>query len=72
MQRALSPKALKQKGGILHFHEVYPHENIPYRAFQEIKSIATNYFKNIELVNWKIIKSYAPGIVHAVLDIRAG
>ncbi len=68
----LALKALKQKGGILHFHEVYPHENIPDIAFQEIKSIATNYFKNIELVNWKIVKSYAPGIVHAVLDIRAG
>ena len=68
----LALKALKQSGGILHFHEVYPHENIPDIAFQEIKSIAITYFKDIELVNWKIIKSYAPGIVHAVLDIRAG
>jgi tRNA wybutosine-synthesizing protein 2 len=68
----LALKALKKRGGILHFHAVYPHEQIPDVAFREIKSIATKYFKNIELVNWKRIKSYAPGIVHAVLDIRAG
>jgi tRNA wybutosine-synthesizing protein 2 len=62
--------ALKKCGGTLHFHDIYPRENIPNNIFTEIRSVACKYFINVELLSWHIIKSYAPGIVHTVFDVR--
>ena len=39
---------------------------------KEIEKISEKYKRNVELLTSRVIKSYAPGISHVVLDIQVG
>ena len=62
-------QSFKTSGGVLHYHDIYPKEKVPEVPFSEIIDCGKKYFEEIELLSWHIIKSYAPGIVHVVLDV---
>lgn len=60
---------LKKNAGIIHFHEKYPEKKVPEIALKNIKNVADSYNRDIKLMQYKEIKSYAPGISHFVFDI---
>ncbi len=61
---------LKPTGGVIHFHEVYPRKDIPSTPFAMIQKTAAHYQKQAKLLEYHIIKSFAPGIFHVVLDVE--
>jgi len=63
---------LKNKSGIIHYHEVCPNKLFPGRPLKNVQNASEKYKRNIELLNYKHIKSYAPGVDHYVLDIKIG
>ncbi len=63
---------LKNCTGIIHFHNVCSDELIPEKPLKVIEETADKYKKNIELLTHRVIKSYAPGVSHIVLDIQVG
>lgn len=66
------PKALRiLKGkGVLHYHENCPNALLPDLPLERIKAIAEKLGYSITLMNYKVIKSFAPGVSHVVLDVR--
>ena len=64
------PTALRllKSGGILHYHETCPNELLPTRPVQRLVSAAKGH--KVEIVRFKEIKSYAPGVTHVVIDAR--
>ncbi|UCG69505.1 MAG: class I SAM-dependent methyltransferase family protein [Thermoplasmata archaeon] len=69
------PKALsilKEKGGVIHYHEKCPNELLDKRPIKRIKKEAEKRKLDIILLNKKIVKSYAPGVSHVVLDVGIG
>ena len=66
------PKAFKilKKNGIIHYHENYPNELLPDAPFENVKKIAEKHGKKVKLLNFKNVKSYAPGVSHVVLDVK--
>jgi len=65
-------KCLKGKKGIIHYHEVCPDESLPDRLLINIDRVAEEFNRKAELITYKHVKSYAPGISHVVLDVRLG
>jgi len=65
-------ECLKNKTGIIHYHEVCPEELFPDRPFKNIKKESKKYKRETELLAYKYIKSYAPGVGHYVLDMKIG
>jgi len=65
---AKAMRVIKEKGGIIHYHEVCPNELLPHRPIERIKERAENLDKTMTLLNYKEIKSYAPGVSHVVVD----
>ena len=63
-------RILKHGGGIIHYHENYPNELLPETPFENVKKIANQQGKNVKLLNFRNVKSYAPGVSHVVLDIK--
>lgn len=63
-------EALKNNSGVIHFHDLIPDEQMPDKKIEEIKKIVEIYDKNVELLKYNHVKSYAPGIGHYVLDIK--
>jgi tRNA wybutosine-synthesizing protein 2 len=66
------PKAmeiLKKEGGVIHYHEKCPNEILDIRPLENIKREASRVGREVEVQNTKIIKSYAPGVSHIVLDL---
>jgi len=68
----IAVECLKDKRGILHFHDVYPITVVPEKPLQQIEVIAKKYKRSIRLLGWKQVKTYAPGIIHVVLDVEIG
>ena len=69
------PKAvriLKKDGGWLHYHETCPVEEIPHRSLERIASAAREREWGVLEIRTHIIKSYAPGIGHLVVDAKLG
>lgn len=67
------PKALdilKEEGGVIHYHEKCPNEIMEKRPFDNIKNVVKEKGYDLELLNQKNVKSYAPGVSHVVLDIK--
>ena len=56
--------------GIIHYHEICPNELIPETTKEKIKNITDKIGKNVKFLNFKNIKSYAPGISHVVADVE--
>ncbi len=82
--RSFLMKAMKiirpEGGGVVHYHEVCPNELLPVkgvgstkvnRPFDRVGKIASEEFdRKCHLLNFRIIKSYAPGISHSVVDVE--
>lgn len=63
-------ECLRNKVGVLHYHQVVPVELIPEQPLSVIQKAAMRWRRSVELVQAQVIKSYAPGIDHVVLDVR--
>jgi tRNA wybutosine-synthesizing protein 2 len=59
---------LLKSEGILHYHETCPNELLPNRPVQRLRDAANN--NKVEVLRFKEIKSYSPGVSHVVLDVR--
>ena len=66
----LALDCLKQARGIIHFHDTYADERIPDEPFQQVQRIARERKRTTTLLEYHRVKSYAPGISHAVIDVR--
>ncbi len=65
------PKAfeiLKKDGGVIHYHEKCPNEILDTRPPENLEREALKVGRDVNVKNTKIIKSYAPGVSHIVLD----
>lgn len=62
-------KCLKNDIGIIHFHEKYPEKNFFDKAIKQISKIIEKNNRTPKILNYKQVKSYAPGISHYVFDI---
>lgn len=64
------PTALRllKDGGIVHYHETCPNELLPKRPIQRLMD--SNKRGKTEILRFKEIKSYAPGVSHVVVDAR--
>ncbi|MCX6667921.1 MAG: class I SAM-dependent methyltransferase family protein [Euryarchaeota archaeon] len=65
-------ECLKNKTGIIHYHEVCPNKLFPERPLKNVQKESVKYKREVELLAYKHIKSYAPGVSHYVLDIKIG
>ena len=69
------PKALsilKDKGGIIHYHEKCPNDLLPKRPIERIGKEVEKSRQSMELLDTRTVKSYAPGVSHVVLDVGIG
>jgi len=63
-------KALKNSGGILHYHETVPENLAKNRPQDRIKKAAESRGKKVEILETRRIKKYSPGVLHVVVDAR--
>lgn len=61
--------AVKNTGGVIHYHETCPWSLFPERPIEHIMNIAKIANRTAVIQNSRIIKKYSPGVVHVVLDI---
>ena len=59
--------ALKEDGGIIHYHESVP-EVIINRPIERIKRACEKLGKRVEILNFRKVKNYSPGVLHMVVD----
>ncbi len=62
--------ALAPGGGVLHLHEKYGIEEVPDRPVAAVTEAAREAGREARLLSWREVKSYAPAIVHAVVDVE--
>lgn len=60
---------LKEEGGVIHYHEKCPNELLDIRPIDRVKVEVEKKGLTMDLLNKKIVKSYAPGVSHVVLDV---
>lgn len=58
--------ALKEEGGVIHYHESVPDKLKFIRPVERVKKVADGH--KVEILNRKIIKTYSPGVFHVVVD----
>lgn len=63
-------EALCPDGGIIHYHFLCNRKDFPSRPFAEIKKSANERGREAKLIFSKKIKSYAPHILHGVVDVN--
>ena len=63
---------LKENIGVIHYHDKIPEKNIPNSPMAELSKIADKFDRKVELIAYKHVKSFAPGIGHYVFDVRIG
>jgi tRNA wybutosine-synthesizing protein 2 len=56
--------------GLVVYHELCPREQFPKTPTARLTAGAQSQWYDIESIHSRILKSYAPGIVHAVLEAR--
>ncbi|MGC9308840.1 MAG: class I SAM-dependent methyltransferase, partial [Thermoplasmatota archaeon] len=61
--------SLHPAGGILHYHCTCSAEDFPDEPLGDVRQAAEYAERSAELLQQRIVKSYAPGIVHGVLDV---
>ena len=62
---------LKEKGGIIHYHDVFKEENLWNEPLDILKKSAEKNDYVLEKVLEKtIVKSYAPRVFHVVIDAK--
>ena len=59
---------LLKSGGVLHYHETCPNELLPERPVQRLRGAAGK--NKVEVLRFKEVKSYSPGVSHVVVDAR--
>ncbi|ASJ09286.1 hypothetical protein A3L11_08610 [Thermococcus siculi] len=66
------PKALSiaKDEAIIHYHNTIPEKLMPEEPFATFKRIAREHGYETEKLNELIIKRYAPGVWHVVIDVR--
>ncbi|MFO8133708.1 MAG: class I SAM-dependent methyltransferase family protein [Thermoplasmatota archaeon] len=62
-------EVLRPAGGVLHYHCVCSADDFPGQPMQEVQQAAHNAGRSAELLQHRVVKSYAPGVVHGVLDV---
>jgi tRNA wybutosine-synthesizing protein 2 len=65
-------KSLNEGKGIIHFHEKYSDKIMPNKPLKTIEKKANKINRKIKLIQYKKVKSYAPGISHFVFDLSVG
>lgn len=60
---------LKEEGGIIHYHDIFPEKNVPDKVMKQVEKIIHSEAKNVTLEQYKKVKSFAPGIGHYVFDL---
>jgi len=63
---------LKENIGIIHYHNKIPEKNIPNGPIDQLNKAAERFDRKVELIGYKHVKSYAPGIGHYVFDVKIG
>ena len=63
---------LKDSCGIIHYHDVFPKEDVPKIPLKIVGDIAQKNKIKIKMLKQTRIKSYAPGINHFVFDLKIG
>jgi len=61
---------LRNQTGMLHYHARVPFEVIPKQPLAQLEDAVMRCHRSVELVHTEVVKSYAPGINHVVLDVR--
>ncbi len=69
---SIAIKSLKDRKGTIHFHEKYSDKLIPNKPLNSLEKIANEFNRKIKLIQYRKVKSYAPGISHFVFDISVG
>jgi tRNA wybutosine-synthesizing protein 2 len=63
-------EVLGPRGGVVHLHEKYGIEEVPDRPVKAVEGAASGAGMEAHLLSWREVKSYAPSIVHAVVDVE--
>ncbi|MFP4655887.1 MAG: class I SAM-dependent methyltransferase [Methanohalobium sp.] len=61
-------QAIRDSGGILHYHETVPENRLYERPVTRIKRTASEFGKKADICGCRIIKKYSPGVYHVVID----
>lgn len=62
-------EALAPGGGVVHLHDKWVEEAVPSRPLASVEAAAGAAGRVARLLGWREVKSFAPGVVHAVLDV---
>lgn len=60
-------EALKDEGGVIHYHESVPDKIKSIRPINRVKKAAGDDFE-VNILKERIIKKYSPGVYHVVVD----
>lgn len=60
--------ALKPSGGVVHYHEACPARLWRERPWARVREAAEREGRSAKLLGQRVVKDYAPGMVHAVVD----
>ena len=63
-------ECLKNSKGIIHYHDVLSDVIVPEYPLKDIQRVSEKFDRKINLINYKTVKSFAPGISHYVFDIE--
>jgi tRNA wybutosine-synthesizing protein 2 len=63
-------KAIKNKGGFLHYHETVHEKEFPKRPILRITEAAGKCGRKAVILDQRIIKKYSPGVYHVVIDVK--
>jgi len=63
---------LKENVGIIHYHDKITEKNVPKNPMYDFSKVADRFDKKVELIGYKHVKSFAPGIGHYVFDVKIG
>jgi tRNA wybutosine-synthesizing protein 2 len=66
----LAIQVLKHGGGIIHYHESVPSKLRFERPVKRVLEAAAG--REVEILNKRVVKRYAPGVDHVVLDVKIG
>jgi len=58
-------------GGMLHYHEAVP-EAVERRPVERVVAAAREEGRDVEIIELRRVKKYAPGVWHVVVDARVG
>ena len=63
-------KVLKNKGGIIHYHELCPTKLFSHYPLERFDEVARDYHLSAKILHYHKIKSYNPRFSHVVFDIH--